>query len=81
MGAKVPEDEYELPLELKYLYDAFMSVRFSRIPNGDNFSLMARDSLSYSDIHYNSILTGLEFEKFEVDAIMSMSAIFDKHSS
>ena len=86
MGAMVDEGELEIPPQLTYLYDLFMGLRFSRIPNNDEsvdaeFSLIAKDSLSYSDIHYNSLLTGLELNNWEIDCINSMNAIFDKYSS
>lgn len=80
MGADIPEDECKLPEQVRYLFDLFMQLRFSRIPNNEGFSLMARESLSFSDIHYNSQLTGLELESHEIEALMSLNAIFDKHS-
>jgi len=82
MGADIPEDDVELPAQLSYLHDMFYGLRFDRIPNDDGeFSLMAKSDLSYSDIHYNSLLTGLELEPWEVSAILSMNSIFNKHSS
>jgi hypothetical protein len=80
MGAIVDEPVNVIPEQVRYLFDLFMQLRFSRIPNDDGFGLMARGSLSFSDIHYNSQLTGLELEKYEVDALMSLNAIFDKYS-
>ena len=80
MGAEVPENKDEIPEELKYLYDAFMSVRFSRIPSGDGFSLMARDSIGYNDIEFYSKHSGLDFELWEIDSLLSLNAIFDKAS-
>ena len=80
MGAEIQEDEHELPTELRYLYDVFMGVRFSRIPTDNGFSLMARDSLSYNDIDFYSKRSGFDFELWEVDAILSLNAIFDKVS-
>ena len=81
MGADVPDDEYKMPEQLRYLYELFMGLRFSRIPSDDHYSLMPRESLSFSDVHYNSQLTGLELENWELDCIMSMNAIFDKYSA
>ena len=81
MGAIIETDDLEMPEQLRYLYDLFMSIRFTRIPSEDEFKLMARESLTFSDIHYNSLLTGLELERFEVDAILSMNSIFDKYSA
>lgn len=80
MGAPIPEDDHTLPEQVRYLFDLFMQLRFSRIPNDDGFSLMARESLRFSDIHYNSQLTGLKLERHEIEAIMSLNSIFDKHS-
>ena len=81
MGADIPEDDAKMPEQLRYLYDLFMGLRFNRIPSDDGFSLMAKNDLSYSDIYHNSLLTGLELHKWEVDAILSMNSIFDKYSN
>lgn len=78
MGADIPEDENEIPAQLIYLYDIFKSIRFSRIPNGDGFSLMARDSIGYNEIDFYSKLSGLDFEMWEVDILLSLNAIFDR---
>lgn len=80
MGAIVDEESTTMPEQLRYLYDLFMGLRFDRIPIDDGFSLMAKSNLTYSDIYHNSLLTGLELHKWEVDAILSMNSIFDKHS-
>ena len=83
MGAITDDDQgQEMPEQLRYLYDLFMGLRFNRIPNDDDtFSLMAKNDLSYSDIYHNSLLTGLELHKYEVDVIMSLNSIFDKYSN
>ena len=81
MGAHIEDSEIEMPEQLRYLYDIFMDLRFNTVPSDDGFKLMASDGLSYSEIHYNSLLTGLELEKWEVKALLSMSTIFDKYSA
>lgn len=81
MGAIPDEEDVYFPEQLRYLYDLFMGLRFNRIPVDDGFKLMASKSLSYSDIHYNSKLTGLELEPFEIETILSLNTIFDKYSA
>lgn len=78
MGAQIPEDEAKIPAQLNYLYGIFKEIRFSRIPNNDSFSLMARESIGYSEVDYYSKISGLDFEKWEVDVLLSLNAIFDK---
>ena len=81
MGAPIEDSQIEMPEQLRYLYDLFMGIRFNRVPVDDGFKLQASEGLTYSDIHYNSLLTGLELHPWEVSAILSMSAIFDKYSN
>ena len=86
MGAIIDDSELQIPSQLVYLYDLFMGLRFTSIPNNDEsidaeFSLMAKESLTYSDIYHESLLTGLELHKWEIDAILSMNSIFDKYSN
>lgn len=78
MGADIPENETELPEQLIYLYNIFKSIRFSRIPNEEGFSLMARESIGYNEIDFYSKNSGLDFEMWEIDALLSLNAIFDK---
>ena len=80
MGAPIEDSEIELPEQLRYLYDLFMDIRFNQVPTDDGFKLMPCEGLSYSDIYYNSLLTGLELHKWEINAMLSMSSIFDKYS-
>ena len=80
MGAPIEDSEIEMPEQLRYLYDLFVEIRFNRVPSDDGFKLMSGEGLTYSDIHYNSLLTGLELHKWEIQALLSMSAIFDKYS-
>lgn len=81
MGADIPDNEIQMPEQLRYLYDLFMGIRFNRVPSDDGFKLLASEGLSYGDLHYHSLLTGLELHKWESQAILSMSAIFDKYST
>jgi hypothetical protein len=81
MGAPIEESGIEMPEQLRYLYDLFMEIRFNRVPSDDGFKLMASEGLTYSDIHYNSLLTGLELHKWEIKTLLSMSSIFDKYST
>ena len=80
MGADIPESEDEIPEELKYLYEVFMGVRFSRIPSDNGFSLMARESIGYNEIEFYSKHSGVDLELWEIDALLSLNAIFDKAS-
>lgn len=78
MGAPIEEKETYFPEQLSYLYDAFKSIKFSRVPNDDRFSLVSRGSIGYNEIKYYSELTGLDFEAWEVDALMSLESIFER---
>lgn len=79
MGAELPEQQEELPQQVAYLFDTFKKIKFARIPNDDNgFSLASKGEISYNEINIYSKLTGLEFEAFEVEALLSLEAIFER---
>ena len=78
MGAEVPEDDNEIPVQLAYLYGLFKSIKFAKIPNDDGFSLASKGQISYNEVKIYSELTGLELEAFEVDVILSLEAIFER---
>ena len=54
-----------------------MKIRFSRVPNDEGFSLVARESLNYQSIDIYSRNTGLDFEAWEVDTLMNLDSIFE----
>jgi hypothetical protein len=78
MGADVPAQEAEMPEQLRYLFDLFKSIKFSRIPNEDGFSLVSRGSISYNEVDYYSKMTGLTLEMWEVDGLLSLDCIFER---
>lgn len=78
MGAEIPEQEAKIPEQLRYLFDLFKAIKFSRVPNEDAFSLVSRGSISYNEIEHHSKLTGLTFESWEVDALLSLDCIFER---
>ena len=78
MGANVPEDTNDIPRQLSYLYNLFKKMRFSRIPNDDVFSLVAREPLTYAHIDFYSKSSGLDFEMWEINTIMSLDSIFKR---
>ena len=78
MGADIPESEYDIPEQLRYLFEIFKNVKFSKVPNDDGFSLVSRGSISYNEVNNYSRLSGLNFEHWEVDALLSLDAIFEK---
>lgn len=78
MGADVPAQQEEMPEQLRYLFDLFKSIKFSKIPNDDGFSLVSRGSISYNEIDYYSKMSGLAFELWEVDALLSLDCIFER---
>ena len=81
MGFDIKSDTKEKPAQLSYLYDIYFNLRFSRIPKGDTFSLMAREPLTFQHIEFYSKNTGLDFEQWEIDCIMSLDSIFERHSN
>ena len=84
MGADIPESEIKIPEQLRYLYDVFLSIRFSKVPSNteeNQFSLMARDSLTYQDIDIYSKTSGLMLELYEIETLLSLSSIFDRASN
>ena len=78
MGANIPESTSKMPEQLRYLYDIYMDLRFARIPNNDTFSLVAKQPLTTRDIEFYTRTTGLDFERFEINAIMSLDSIFER---
>jgi hypothetical protein len=78
MGADIQSDESEMPESLRYLFDVFMKLKFSRVPNEDGVLLVAREVLDCHHIDFYSKHTGLDFEWWEVEAILSLDAIFER---
>lgn len=78
MGVALPQQKCEMPKQLSYLFDIYMSMRFSKVPNDEGFSLMAKDKITNYDIAFYSKNSGLDFELWEIDALMSLDATFEK---
>lgn len=69
----------EMPLDLKYLYDAYKDVKFSRIENDGVTTLYPRDELTFESVDTYGRISGLNFELWEVSALMSIDGTFNKH--
>lgn len=81
MGAPVEDSGVEIPKQLNYLYDIYLRLRFSRVPNDDGFSLVSREPLTFSHLDYYSRNSGLDFMQWEIDCIMSLDSIFERCSN
>lgn len=78
MGVDIPESKAEMPMQLRYLYDIYMELRFSRVPNDNGFSLVAREPLTTHDIDFYSRTSGLDFDRWEINSILSLDSIFER---
>lgn len=78
MGAYIEESKNEMPEQLRYLYDIYMELRFARVPNNDTFSLLAKQPLTTHDLDFYSRTSGLDFERWEINCIMSLDSIFER---
>lgn len=78
MGAELPEQKNNIPTQLAYLYDTYLDMRFSKVPKDDGFSLLAKERLTNYDVGFYSNNSGLDFELWEINAIMSLDSIFER---
>ncbi len=78
MGIEIDDGEIEPPQELLYLYDMFFSMRFSLIFNGNERQLQPRQPLTNYDINSYDKSNGLELKAWEIDAIFSIDATYNR---
>lgn len=80
MGAEIPDNSVEFPDDMQYLWDMHREARFSCVINDDGEkALSARESLSLSSLISYSDFVGVSLNKNEINAIMSIDSIFDRH--
>ena len=61
-----------------YLYDEFVSARFSLIFDGDNKILTPRKALSAFDIDFHNKTNNLNLEPWEINVIFSLDATYNR---
>lgn len=79
MGADIPNDSVDFPQELNHLWEMHREIRFSSVVNDDgDMALSPRDSITLPLLMAYSDFTGLNLNKTEINAIMSIDSIFDR---
>ena len=82
MGADIPDNSVSLPDSLGYLWDLHREIRFSLVLNEDGEkALSQRESITLPSLMAYSDFMGLTLTKIEINAIMSIDSIFDRHSN
>jgi hypothetical protein len=78
MGAKIPNDEPDLPASLSYLWELHKTLRFAVVPMNEGLSLIPREPLNYREISAYLFESGLTLNTDEIGVIMSIDSIFEK---
>jgi hypothetical protein len=83
MGADIPDDTVDMPQSMAYLWDLHREIRFSLIPgNTDGVKtnlLSPRESLTLVSVIKYVEYTGLNLNKAEISAIMSLDSIYNRY--
>ena len=83
MGADIPDDTVDMPQAMAYLWDLHREIRFSLIPsNTDGVKtnlLSPRESLTLESVIKYAEYTGLNLNKAEISAIMSLDSIYNRY--
>jgi len=84
MGADIPDDSVDIPVAVSYLWELHRDIRFSLVKDvRDDISvnvLSPRDSLTLGGVIQYVNYMGLDLNKTEMNAIMSLDSIYDRYA-
>tara|TARA_R110000803_G_scaffold174107_1_gene236731 strand:- start:451 stop:708 length:258 start_codon:yes stop_codon:yes gene_type:complete len=84
MGADIPDNSVDMPLSVSYLWELHRDIRFSLfkdVKDGDTINVLSpRESLSLGGVIQYAKYMGLDLNRTEIGAIMSIDSIYDRYA-